>query len=270
MNLRTIALNLSLVAVAAGLVACEDNTDTDSLSGKGVKGPIKGATVTVYSLETPSSPAFVTANCTTTNNSGAYNCEIPTTAKGPFKVELTGGQYCSNEKTVDECASPATVKSVGSEKLSTIATSTNGTLNATPITPFTTAAVAAAVAAGTPSSFVSTYQTLATNLGIDANPTVAPSADTTSNVQLLLSAISSGSATIANVVTAIQSLAAPSATPVATNTTSLSLGSVTLTIAAPLGTADSTTPGTISVPTDTSATTGSTTGSTTLTGGSTS
>lgn len=265
MKLRSIALNLTALALAAGLAACSDNEETVSLSGSGIKGPIKGATVTVYSLENASSPSNVNATCTSTTNSGSYTCDIPSAAKGPFKVELTGGQYCSNEKTVDECVAPATVKNVGSEKLSTIVTSSNGNLNSAPITPFTTAAVAAAVAAGTPSSFVTKYQTLANNLGIDANPTVAPASDTASNIQLLLSAISSSSATISDVVSAVKDLAA-SSSPVSTNSTSLTIGSVSLTLSTVLGSADSTTAGTISVPTDTGATTGASTGGTTLTG----
>jgi hypothetical protein len=208
MKLRSIALNLTALALAAGLAACSDNEDTFSLSGGGIKGPVFGATVKVYSLST-STATEVNAACSTTADDGSYTCDIPTSAKGPFKVEMSGGQYCSNEKKVSQCvANGGTIKSLGAEKLSTIAVANStGAIQAAPITPFTTAAVAAAGANA--SSFVSKYVAIATNLGINPNPTAAPDLSNNTRSKELLVAISSSATSLSTIVTAVQAVSAP-------------------------------------------------------------
>jgi hypothetical protein len=206
MKLRSIALNLTALALAAGLAACSDNEDTFSVSGDGIKGPVAGATVKVYSLAT-STATDVNATCTNTADDGSYSCDIPTSAKGPFKVELSGGQYCSTEAKVSACA-PANLKSLGAEKLSTIAVAnSSGVIQAAPITPFTTAAVAAA--GSNAASFVTEYAAIATNLGIDPNPTAAPDLSTNTRSKELLVAISSSATSLSTIVTAIQAVATP-------------------------------------------------------------
>jgi hypothetical protein len=252
MKLRSIALNLTALALAAGLVACSDNEDTFSVSGDGIKGPVAGATVKVYSLAT-STATDVNATCTNTADDGSYSCDIPTSAKGPFKVELSGGQYCSNENRVSQCvANGGTVKTL-SEKLSTIAVaSSSGVIQSAPITPFTTVAVTYAIAESV--DFVTVYQELATNYGIDPNPTAAPDLSSDSRSKQLLVAISSSNVPLSTILATI-----PNAS-VTEGSVDMGTGSTTnLTGGAE---ADTTPAGGLGTVTEVSGTTGATTGAT--------
>jgi hypothetical protein len=210
MKLRSIALNLTALALAAGLAACSDNTTeiATTLSGEGVKGPVYKAQVTAeYKLsanEAREQHACGQNDATVyTGVKGEYNCVIPKGAVGPFKVVLTGGMYCSSEDQVlpaepatlstpallDRCANGTLVNN--NVPLSTVVVQSGNQLAVAPITPFTTMAVEAAEAStGGLDNFVKSYVAVATVLKIDVNPTANPlDSAANSNAKKLLQAV---------------------------------------------------------------------------------
>lgn len=224
MKLRSIALNLTALALAAGLAACSDNTTeiATTLSGEGVKGPVYKAEVTAeYEISANAGrsvhPCGRDDAKAYTDVAGAYNCVIPKGAVGPFKVILTGGMYCSSEDQVlpaepatsskaaepDRCANGTLVNN--NVPLSTVVVQSGNQLAVAPITPFTTMAVEAAEASEVGlANFVKSYVAVATVLKIDINPTANPlDSAANSNAKKLLQAVATQAQSVTTTQTSI-------------------------------------------------------------------
>src|SRR4051812_33032487 len=105
----------SLLVLFLGLTGCGSQNDTPSplilVGGRASLGPISGATVTIFSLNSDGSQGSV-LNTTTTDSDGQYTALV-LAQSGPVQVVVSGGSY-------QEEASGLTVN-LGTQSISAVA-----------------------------------------------------------------------------------------------------------------------------------------------------
>lgn len=163
---RCVLLSFMFLALAL-FVACGGSSDGPSgpaqpipVSGKFVKGPVAGATITLHAMTTAGTPGAVRGGPFTTDASGEWSGELTAGTSGPFLIVATGGSF------VDE-ASAATVQ-VGATQFLGYSSTGSGI-----VTPFTQALAAAAQARGGSASaaWASVITSFETAFGFDPTAT---------------------------------------------------------------------------------------------------
>ncbi len=133
MKTRLTLIACAFLALILGLGGCgggsDSAIDTTMVKGSVVIGPVAGATVTVYSVN-PDGTRGVVLGTGLTNESAAYAIQIPRQT-GPILVEAVNGTY-DDEAIPGPDITPLTAVLRGAAN--TDATTTNVSINATPLT----------------------------------------------------------------------------------------------------------------------------------------
>ncbi|RYX90093.1 MAG: hypothetical protein EOO28_30610 [Comamonadaceae bacterium] len=140
---KALLYGTAISAMALALVACNDDdgapaaSASSSVSGTVAKGPINGATVTIYAVDA-SGVKGAALGTTTTGTGGTYSANV--NYAGPVLIEASGGTY------TDEAT--GTTKTLA-ETLRVMVTTTAGATVTGVVTPLTTAAYALGQVGGT-------------------------------------------------------------------------------------------------------------------------
>jgi len=163
--IKALLMGATASVMAMALVACSgDDAPVPAasavVSGTVVKGPITGATVTIYAVDSAGVKGAVLAT-TTTGAGGTYNATVAYT--GPVLVEVTGGTY------VDE-ATGAT-RTLSDPMRVMVTTTAGGTVTGV-VTPLTTAAYSLGQVGGTGGAVnIATYGAAITSIATQFNLT---------------------------------------------------------------------------------------------------
>ena len=163
--IKALLIGATASAMALGLVAC-DGDDAPAaapsaiVSGTVVKGPITGATVTIYAVDSAGVKGAALTS-TTTGAGGTYNATVA--YAGPVLVEVTGGTY------VDEAT--GTTKTLADPMRVMVTTTAGGTVTGV-VTPLTTAAYSLGKVGGTGGAVsIGTYGAAVTSIANQFNLT---------------------------------------------------------------------------------------------------
>jgi hypothetical protein len=80
------------------IIGCSKKADSDSTSGitiggSAIFGPVNGATVSIYAVDSSGNLASTPLATGTTDSSGNYSINLDSPPSGPIAVQLTGGSY---------------------------------------------------------------------------------------------------------------------------------------------------------------------------------
>ncbi|OIO60239.1 MAG: hypothetical protein COX57_03905 [Alphaproteobacteria bacterium CG_4_10_14_0_2_um_filter_63_37] len=148
-------------------------TTTTSVGGSVTKGPVGGASVTLYAINADGSRGAAVAGPFSTASDGAWSGTIPSSATPPFEVVATGGSY------TDEATGNTVALGTGAELEGLIASlPASGAVTAA-ITPYTHALALSAklmAAGGTAvgTAVSSAIASAQTNLGFDPTTVIPP------------------------------------------------------------------------------------------------
>jgi hypothetical protein len=163
--IKALLFGAAAAAVALALVSCGGSdapavaaAPTATVSGTVVKGPITGATVTIYAVDAAGVKGAVLAT-TTTGAGGTYNASVAYT--GAVLVEVSGGSY------LDEAT--GTTKTLSDPMRVMVTTTAGGTVTGV-VTPLTTAAYSLGQVGGSAGSVsIATYGAAITSIATQFN-----------------------------------------------------------------------------------------------------